>query len=144
MTSTSKFFRLLLTSMSSLIWTSSRPSGKLCLFGLFLNCESSVLAFSAKQMFLTMKSHYFCYIRLCKVKSYAREVTVQPCFNCSISSFWLDLNLNLFSADNSCGVSVCPVKPRRLTEWWRLLHRDTATATPVSSRALVTQKNNIS
>lgn len=37
MTSTSKFFRPLSTSMSSLISTLSRPSGKLCVFGLLLS-----------------------------------------------------------------------------------------------------------
>lgn len=62
MTSTSKFFRLLLTSMSSLISTSSRPSGKLCLFGMFFvlnqgqNLLDSVLAFRGKQTFSTMES----------------------------------------------------------------------------------------
>lgn len=52
---------------------------------------------------------------------------------------YLNLNFNLISAGSSCGVSVCLVKPRRLTEWWRLLLRDTATVTPASSRAPVTR-----
>lgn len=35
-------------------------------------------------------------------------------------------------AGSSCGASVCQVKPRRSTAWWRRLPRGTASATPES------------
>lgn len=43
-------------------------------------------------------------------------------------------------AGSSCGVSVCQVKPRRSTEWWRRLLRGTASATRESSSRQVRYK----
>lgn len=72
-------------------------------------------------------------------KNYAREPaeTVYVRLDCRVCSLWLDPICDLFSADSSCGVSVCLGKPKRLIEWWRLSLRDIATATLASSRALV-------
>lgn len=43
-------------------------------------------------------------------------VIVKLCLDNRLCSVRPDLNLDLFSADSSCGVSVYPVKPRRLIE----------------------------
>lgn len=141
MTSTSKSCRLSLTSMSLLISTSSRPSGNLCLLWIFFvccwknsfNCIRHPLVSSLVN---SGKSHSRSYLRMQMEKGY--ETERQRLFSTGFFfSLWFDLNLDLFSADSSCGVSVCLVKLRRSTEWWKPLLRDTATATPVSSRALV-------
>lgn len=41
--------------------------------------------------------------------------------------------LSLCLVGSSCGASVCQVKPRRSTEWWRRLRHGTVSATPESS-----------
>lgn len=50
-----------------------------------------------------------------------------------IKSPFLSLSFFVVSVGSSCGVSVCQVKPRRLTVWWRRLPRGIASATPGSS-----------
>ena len=58
MTSTSRFFRLSLTSMSSLISTSSRPSGKLCVFSLLLSLnQGQNLLIASWQTLVNKPSH---------------------------------------------------------------------------------------
>lgn len=52
----------------------------------------------------------------------------------AVTSCAITNNPPFFSAvGSSCGVSVCQVKPRRSTGWWRRLPHGTASATPESS-----------
>lgn len=69
--------------------------------------------------------------------NYSRLLVTVRIYSVNLVASGKQCLLSCLSAGSSCGVSVYPVKHKRLIEWWRHLLRDTATATLVSSRVRV-------